>query len=872
MTFLPVDRMWERVNIARQDSDTALFLQLLYFGEMVCKIVVAGLISAIQDDRDRHRYRQLHRVVRADSLGEWASVIEDILTGPASQFLTPTARIEQRDLTQKCKQGSWQYDAVSLLSKCLQQVDQHHEGFQGKADARKWFPMFVQLRNDTRGHGITHGVDCAKLSPSLERSIRLVCESFNLFKRQWAYVYPKLSGDYRVTRFSQSGDEFDSKKLTPSVRLENGIYAFLDGYRKVELITSDAEASDFWFPNGAFNGKRFELISYMSGNKSEADAAPYLAPATELPPSQTQGLGLLDLQGQCFGNIPSMPSGYVNRPQLESELAERLSDDRHNIITLHGSGGIGKTSLALAVLHKIAQTNRFGVMLWFSARDIDLLTDGPKLVKPHVLTESEIAAELVELMQPKEAAESGFQPLSYLSDALTATLLASPSLFVFDNFETVRSPAELFVWIDTYVRQPNKILITTRFRDYKGDFPVEVFGMSEDECAQLCNETASFLRIRKLLTQEYRRDLYRESDGHPYVIKILLGEVAKAGRLQKIERIVASREEILDALFERTFAGLSPAAKQVFLTLSNWRSTVPELAIEAVMLRPSNEKLDIEGALDELKRSSFVETTTSADKNNLLSVPLVAAVFGKRKLKASPLKVAVEANTEILRYLGAAQKADTQRGIGSRVNAMFASIARKVGRSKETLKEYVPIMEFVAQKYPPAWLLLARLFEESAFEDALERAKSAIDRYLESTPKSKEQMYAWQKRVEYCRLTKDWRGEIHSLVEIGSLPEIPFNEVSNSANGLNSLLTFHQFLDIYEIKVLLRKLVETMASRIDEEGDATDCSRLAWLYLRLGEEAEATRLIDQGFKMDSRNEYCMKLRDKLRQGPSSGVN
>jgi len=372
--------------------------------------------------------------------------------------------------------------------------------------------------------------------------------------------------------------------------------------------------------------------------------------------------------------------------------------------------------------------------------------------------------------------------------------------------------------------------------------------MSEDEFKQLCDETASFLGIRKLLTAEYRRELYRESDGHPYVIKILLGEVAKAGQLRKIDRIVAGREEILDALFERTYAGLSPAAKQVFLTLSSWESTVPELALLAVMLRPSNERLDVEAALEELKRCSFVETATSPDNNRFLNVPLVASVFGKRKLAVSTMKAAVEGNTEILRYLGAAQKADTQRGIGPRINAMFANFAAKIGRTSEAIDNYVPIMEFVAQKYPPAWLLLARIFDESTIENGLARAKNALDRDLESTPRAKEQLDAWQRRAEYCRRAEDWLGELHSLVELSTLPDTPFSIVSNSANRLNNLLHFHQFLDIYEIKILVRKLADSMAFRIASEGDPTDCSRLAWLYLRLDEEAEALRLSRKGLR------------------------
>ena len=340
MKFLPFDRMWERVEVARQDSDTSLFFHLMYFGEMLLKIVACGLASAIQEDRDRHRYRQLHRLVRADSIGEWAAVIEDILTGPASQFLTPAAQTERRELTQKCKTGAWPCDAVSLLGRAIEEVDKNYERTPGRIAARNWFPMFVQLRNDTRGHGITHGTQCGKVSPPLERSLRLVSENFILFRRPWAYLHRNLSGRYRVTPLAETSTPFDPLKSKTSANYEDGVYVYFDDCTKVELVISDPESSDIFLPNGAFNGKRFELISYISGNKSEADATPYLAPATNLPASQTQGIGQLDVQGKCFGNLPPMATGYVNRPELEAELFGKLSDDRHCVITLHGSGGL----------------------------------------------------------------------------------------------------------------------------------------------------------------------------------------------------------------------------------------------------------------------------------------------------------------------------------------------------------------------------------------------------------------------------------------------------------------------------------------------------------------------------------------------------
>ena len=79
--FLPFDQMWRRIDLARSDSDTALFLHLLYLGEFTTKLVASALVSVIADDMDRHRYGLLYKLIRADSLGEWADAIDAALAG-----------------------------------------------------------------------------------------------------------------------------------------------------------------------------------------------------------------------------------------------------------------------------------------------------------------------------------------------------------------------------------------------------------------------------------------------------------------------------------------------------------------------------------------------------------------------------------------------------------------------------------------------------------------------------------------------------------------------------------------------------------------------------------------------------------------------
>src|SRR5207244_10115823 len=70
MTFTPIDLMLRRVHKAGSDSDTALFLELLYAGEFILKMTTAAFVASIEDDREGHRYRLMHTLVRADGIGE----------------------------------------------------------------------------------------------------------------------------------------------------------------------------------------------------------------------------------------------------------------------------------------------------------------------------------------------------------------------------------------------------------------------------------------------------------------------------------------------------------------------------------------------------------------------------------------------------------------------------------------------------------------------------------------------------------------------------------------------------------------------------------------------------------------------------------
>jgi hypothetical protein len=791
--------------------------------------------------------------------------LEQIVAGPSANHLLREATPFSRSLTEKLGVSTWQHECAVAVDSCLRRLIAGRAALPSKVGGRRWIGDFVELRNKTRGHGAVTAAQASEFAPLLEKALRLFCTEFTLFDAPWAFLHQNLSGKYRISPIGGETIAFKPLSSKPSASIPDGVYLYFDRPRKVELFHSDPDLQDFFFPNGAFDGKRYELFSYLTNTTRYDDASPYLAPAQPLPPSQTEGLSVLDAQGAGFGNVPPTPRELIDRRALEEELSRLLLDDRHPIISLYGPGGIGKTSLALKCINGLENRSPFVLTLWFSARDIELLSEGPKPVQPHVLTIEDIAKEFVRLLKPDGADDKQFKSLDSFRTNLSDCSRYGKTLFVFDNFETVRNLSDVYVFIDTNIRLPNKALITTRIRDFRGDFPIEVAGMDDEEGGQLIDLVARSLGITALLTDSYRQEMLAESEGHPYVIKILLGEVAKARHLTKVSRVVASQDHVLVALFERTYQSLSIAAKRVFLTLCSWRSIVPLLGLKAVLLRPANEeRIDVDGAVEELRRSSMVELVGSGtDSETFLAVPLSASWFGKQKVSVDPTKSAVEADCEILRSFGPTQESDLRHGVNRTVISLFRSALALAKRSEQALTEYKPVLEFVAITHPAAWILLVDFYEELGRSDVYEAIKQAIINYLQyARLTDSERARAWERLANAADRAHDDLTAIHAYVEMAQQPKIDYWRISEAANSVNAILRDRPEIEREEKTILVRKLAEVMSARHDE-ASATDLSRLAWLYLHLGDEATARNYGQMGLDMQPENLHCRRLADRL---------
>src|SRR5262249_2289545 len=201
--------------------DTVLFLELLYAGEFIVKMTTAAFVASIEDDREGHRYRLMHALVRADGLGEWARALGEVITGTTSQHIVTGAKQDRRVFTERVGSEAWQHEAVTRIWRVLNGIYQSAQPLGEKIALQSWFSIFTELRNKTRGHGAPTAAACSRLCADLNASIQLICKHNPLFERSYAYLHRSLSGRYMVVPIGGNANIFFPLKTAKAITGEH---------------------------------------------------------------------------------------------------------------------------------------------------------------------------------------------------------------------------------------------------------------------------------------------------------------------------------------------------------------------------------------------------------------------------------------------------------------------------------------------------------------------------------------------------------------------------------------------------------------------------------------------------------------------------
>ena len=154
-----LDKIDARVALDKEDGDIAYFHARQLQLEYITKLVTAGVLACVADDAERQRYSLEHRLVRADSIGDWVDVLNAALTGPPAQCFFPQAAGVSRQLTERVGDGDWRHSAIRSLQHVAKRFGLDQQ-VGAKAALRQLFQIGAAVRNRTRDHGATTGEEC----------------------------------------------------------------------------------------------------------------------------------------------------------------------------------------------------------------------------------------------------------------------------------------------------------------------------------------------------------------------------------------------------------------------------------------------------------------------------------------------------------------------------------------------------------------------------------------------------------------------------------------------------------------------------------------------------------------------------------------
>ena len=252
-------------------------------------------------------------------------------------------------------------------------------------------------------------------------------------------------------------------------------------------------------------------------------------------------------------------------------LTARLTDGQPPwIVTVGGIGGIGKTSLADAVVRRIAASPAFADIAWISARQEWLTPWGELAEDPHGLPALTFEGLLEALVD-----QLGFQDLARLPSDQRETLLKTrfqdrPYLVVVDNLETAADYQALVPALHALTR-PTKFLLTGRrsLHRYPGVYSLELDELSEaDSLALLRHEAAE--RGLAHIADAPARDLvavYQVAGGNPLALKLLVGQMHLLSLPQVVDNLRQAQgkriHDLYRYIYRRSWELLNDDARRV---------------------------------------------------------------------------------------------------------------------------------------------------------------------------------------------------------------------------------------------------------------------------------------------------------------------
>ncbi|GEM_PF-1530313 len=298
---------------------------------------------------------------------------------------------------------------------------------------------------------------------------------------------------------------------------------------------------------------------------------------------------------------------FIDRHDREGrDLVKRVSETlgANGLVTVWGAGGVGKTTLAIEVAHRLCPKPYSGGVIWDTADarpDFMLVT-----LLDRILTD----------LEREEARTLALDAKADLADRLLTE--AMPCLLGLDNLETIAEEEQTAV-IAFLDELSCPVLVTSRWSLPIGQ-NIRVGPMRPDEAQQ-------FLEMRR--QQSKRPERLKEVDWgrvaevaerNPMLMRWVVAQLEQAMRPQDVfDDIARGKGETIDRIFGRTFRLLGDDGQMALLALALFVPTASREALAAVC-GFEDGKDRVNEAIRRLAAFDLLDTAVEGDRLGIVAL------------------------------------------------------------------------------------------------------------------------------------------------------------------------------------------------------------------------------------------------------------
>lgn len=298
------------------------------------------------------------------------------------------------------------------------------------------------------------------------------------------------------------------------------------------------------------------------------------------------------VRDKVYHNLPNPEfddTGYIGRKKEIRDLKELLQNNKHQIVSIIGNGGLGKTALTVKVLYELIDDidNEYEAVLWVTLKTRTLSYGEFNYLENTVRDIPELMNEMEKQMVFSSDKTSEENILEFLDSFKT--------LLVLDNLETINSN-EIMSFLKK-IPEKSKVLITSRHGLGELEYRYTLEGLSLNDAAAYFRELSKYygLKLHELEQSKIKEIVVDNLYSNPLSIKWFITSIFKG---LDINTLLNNKGDLIEFCMSNVYDKLSDNSKhilQLFL-IEKYDLSYGEidfyLDIDPVMLRGSiNEML-----------------------------------------------------------------------------------------------------------------------------------------------------------------------------------------------------------------------------------------------------------------------------------------